>query len=165
MGIGGSIHTSSGWEGQFETAQRWHRRLDIVRSHRRRDANTADDWDFVHAFFQNCFYLKDWLERSGVVPASELHTFINAHLEMQLCRDICNGTKHFEITKPSVDAEFSLLREYVPANDPSPRPHINERWLIIAGNERVGSHRFDIFELADKCMELWHAFLNQKGLL
>lgn len=165
MGIGGSIHKSKGWMAQWERARRWHLRLKVIGSQCRTDGNTEDDWDFVYSFFQNCFCLRDWLEESGLVSKDDLNRLINSHIELGICRDICNGTKHFNIKFPSVDGEFSLLREYVPASDPAPRPHINQKWLLLAGNEQVGSHRFDIFDLADRCMNLWEAFLNDMRLL
>ena len=165
MGIGGSIHKTEGWEGQWQRAKRWHSRLATVRSRRRKDKSTAEDWDFVHAFFQNCFHLKDWLKNSGAVPGEELNRFINEHVEMKLCRDICNGTKHLRITQESFDADFSLTKDYVPAIYSSPRPHVNEEWLVRAGNTSVGNRSFDVFELADKCMALWGDFLSAKRLI
>ena len=73
---------------------------------------------------------------------------------MQLCRDICNGLKHFRLSNASVDSHFAIGREYVPTDVLSERPHINETWFIIADGEKR-----DIFELADRCMNLWEQFV------
>jgi len=59
-----------------------------------------------------------------------------------------------------VDADFSMGREYVPADCSSERPHVNESWFIIAGR-----NKYDLFELADTCMALWDSFLRDNGLL
>ncbi len=117
------------------------------------------EYDFLYAFFQNCHYLRDWLIKADAVPREKLNEFYQANRELQICRDICNGTKHFDVTNPSVDPEFAIGREYVPANWPGKRPHVNETWFIIAGG-----HKYDLFELAHRCMRLWEAFLAENSL-
>lgn len=160
MGIGGSRHKNQGWQGQLARVRRWYRRVQKIGMQMSQAVDTEDEHDFVYAFFQNCFYFRDWLKNAGAVSTAELDAFFQRHKEMQVSRDICNGTKHYRVDHPSVDAHFSIGREYVPADWPGARPHINESWFIIAGDTK-----YDLFELADKCMTLWHDFLRQHGLL
>ena len=159
MGIGSSIHKNPGWQGQLARVQRWHSRLKQIATQMSQTKDTELDFDFIYAFFQNCYHLRDWLENSGAISHQKLQDLFRDHYEMQICRDICNGTKHFDLTRPSVDAHFSIGREYVPSNWPSSRPHINQTWFIIAGKTK-----HDIFELADTCMSHWDRFLAENGL-
>jgi hypothetical protein len=105
--------------------------------------------DFLYAFFQNCHHLRHWLNAEGKVSGAEVDRFVAAHPELRLCRDICNGTKHLTISRPSLDAALAIGREYVPAHWPGTRPHVNETWFVIAGGEK-----YDLFELADRCVAL-----------
>jgi hypothetical protein len=59
-----------------------------------------------------------------------------------------------------VDADFSMGREYVPADCSSERPHVNESWFIISCR-----NKYDLFELADTCIALSDSFLRDNGLL
>jgi hypothetical protein len=165
MGIGGSIHKSSGWKGQWSRTKRWQKRLKIT-------AATCQDedefFDHVYAFFQNCYHLRDWLKASGVVSGQKLSDFFSVHREMRLCRDICNGTKHFDLTQPGIDANFSLVREYVPENWPGDKQRghviVHEATDKNDPKSRKDFYGFNLIELADKCVNLWSQFLKQNNL-
>ena len=97
-------------------------------------------------------------QRGGTGLTSDPHllTIPRAHPELRLCRDICNGTKHLAISRPSLDADLAIGREYVPAHWPGVRPHVNETWFVIAGGKK-----YDLFELADRCLALWEDFVAE----
>ena len=159
MGLGVSVHKTDGWRGQYERVKRWHGLVQHIGT-QRKIGDTEQEHDFVCAFFQNCYHLRDWLHNTHAVPAKSLEEFFREHEPMRVCRDICNGTKHWRIDHPSVDAAFSIGREYVPANWPTDRPQLNASWFIICG-----STKYDIFQLADACVALWDSFLRTKGLI
>jgi hypothetical protein len=140
--------------------QRWYNRVQQIGIQKHQDEVAEYGLDCIYSFFQNCYHLRDWLEHSRVVSQKQLADFFRSHIEMQVCRDICNGTKHFNLTRPSVDAHFSIGREYIPANWPGSMPHFNGTWFIIAGSDK-----YDIFDLTHKCMAHWNTFLNDHGLL
>jgi hypothetical protein len=160
LGIGASRHKNLGWQGQYERVKRWHRKVQEIGVRRKRADDTEEEHDYIYAFFQNCYHLRDWLQNSGAVAQLPLQAFFRDNAPMQMCRDICNGTKHYEIDRPSVDSHFSVGREYVPASAPGNRPHVSESWFIICGAEKL-----DLFELADSCMHLWDGFLEDNNLL
>lgn len=152
-----SSHDYEGWLTQYRRTSRWYARLQAFQQSAPDTELSAETEDFIYAFFQNCFHLKEWLVKSGVATQQELDAFISSHREWQICRDICNGTKHMTITRPSVDANFSTYREY--------------DYLLPAGTNRttfrilIGGTKHDIFELAGSCMKLWNNFLKKKNLL
>lgn len=158
MGIGGSHHTYQGWQGQFKRVKRWHQRVQKIGRAISRSSNLEEEHDIVYAFFQNCHHLKDWLKYSGTLPKEELNDFFKKHIELQICRDICIGTKHFNISNPSVDSDLSIVSEYVERSSTELRPYIIAKWVVL-----VGGIKYDIFELADKCIELWDDFLREKN--
>lgn len=103
----GSIHRSLGWQGQFARTSRWLDRLICARS--------ADDAeDFLYAFFQNCYHLRDWvLVELTSLPVDRL---FQQSLPLRICRDAANLTKHRILTrKPAQGHELSVMREYAGA--------------------------------------------------
>jgi hypothetical protein len=160
MGFGWSVHKNDGWRGQYRRLLRWHRLVHRIGRAKTETEDTEREHDFLYAYFQNCYHLRDWLQNSGAVTPKALQEFFRLNEPMQVCRDICNGTKHWRIDHPSVDADFSMGREYVPAAWSGRRPHVNESWFIIAGK-----NKHDVFELADTSMALWDSFLKNNGLL
>jgi hypothetical protein len=111
----------------------------------------------IGPFFQNCFALRDWLKNSGALPAAEIDVLFANTIPLKLCRDICNGTKHFSINSPSIDPHFSIFREF----DPSRIFRIS----VIAGGRGHPSEKRDLLEVADACLEAWKTFLKRKGLI
>ena len=155
MGIGGSHHINSSWQGQLARVRRWYAKVEAIGHAENPSSNLEEEHDVVYAFFMNCYHLRDWLQNSNAVSPEVLREFFDAHVEMMACRDICNGLKHFKLDRASLDREFSIGREYVPASSTIPRPGRNETWYIIAGE-----HKFDVFELAKACMTLWEGFIR-----
>src|ERR1041384_6786560 len=111
MEIGGSVHTVQGWQGQFERMTRWAKRVETISAERQQKGDLHSQQDYIYAFFQNCYHLRDWLLKSRVVAKTDLDDLFRQHVELQICRDVCNGTKHMEIDRASVDAHFSIYRE------------------------------------------------------
>lgn len=150
-----SFHRQGGWQNQFSRLQRWHARVKQLK-----DGVSADELDVLYAFFQNCFSLKDWLKNAKVITSSQLNSFFNSHPELKFCRDLSNGTKHYNLTSWSLDPNFFICREYVPQGSDNIHPSACSRPMICAG----GMQR-NMFELADRCVELWIRFIGDHGLL
>ncbi len=150
MGVGWSMHRNGAWIGQLQRTRRWHERLARAA---RGDGYAEDDLaDFGYAFFQNCFHLREWVQHTANIPRADLDAFMGRE-EMQVCRDLANGTKHLNITRPNVDARFSIGREY------DPRSHFGYRLFVITDNEKTGGEKYDLFDLASRCLEAWEQFL------
>jgi len=147
MGIGWSIHKNGGWQGQLNRVHRWHQRL--VSS---AITGSSDLEDFAFTFFQNCYYLRDWVEKTSNTDGADLDILFSQSRELQLCRDLCNGTKHLTISKPSIDANFSIAREY----DPS----CEHKYRLVV----IADDKYDLLELADKCRREWESFLSEHAI-
>jgi hypothetical protein len=69
-----SANTSGGWQGQYERREA----LALTRPEDRQTARkggTEHEHDFVCAFFQNCYHLRDWLFNSGPYPRASWKIF------------------------------------------------------------------------------------------
>jgi len=121
------------------------------------DPRIDEQHDIVYACFQNIFYMKDWLHHSAKISKKELDIFVNNNLELQICRDICNGTKHFNLDHASVDDDFTIIREYHPFHKVFEQDKYH---LIIL----AGGHKFELKQLARQCINLWDGFLRGHNL-
>jgi hypothetical protein len=114
VGIGLTLQQVEDRQGQYHRMVRWHRRVIGAAN----GEPSADELDYLLAFFQAAHHLRDWLARTGAVSTAELESFAAAQVEIGICRDIANGFKHHCINRPSIDAEFAIVNQYV---DPSDR--------------------------------------------
>jgi hypothetical protein len=146
MGIGWSIHRNDGWRGQYNRMLRWYERMSSAAAQ-----GSPDTDDFVFAFFQNCYYLREWIAQTSTTSTAELDALFAGSRSLRLCRDLCNGTKHLNISRPSVDAHFSIGREYAPGE---PTGH---RLFAIADD------KYDLLELAAACVKDWEQFASRIG--
>lgn len=119
-----------GWHDQYERMHRWHARLDRELSVEASEGDWSvwphDLWDTAMAFFQSAYHLKDWLLVDHPNLRAELENAITANRHLALCADICNGTKHREVTRNHrVAAHVAGMRESAP-DIPS-----RARWLML----------------------------------
>lgn len=135
--------------------KRWEVALKEVGS----SSNLERELDVIHAFFMNCYHLRDWLEESVVVDKARLDDFFAQNKEMRICRDLCNASKHMVLRQPSFDGDpdvpgdmVTVAREYVPPDD--------YKLAIL-----VDFEKYYIPELANTCVELWTKFLENNGLM
>jgi len=87
---------------------------------------------------------------------SEVDRLFQDSFELQVLRDVCNGTKHCDISRPSVDAEFSLIREYdhLSGNEGF---SAHRYWLLVGEQELK---KIDVFEFSEKCFVIIRDFLK-----
>jgi hypothetical protein len=155
VGIGLTRQQVEGWQGQYQRMLRWHRRVIAAAN----SEPSADELDFLLAFFESAHHLRDWLTRTGAISAADLESFAAAHVEIGICRDIANGFKHHSITRSSVDAEFAIVNQYVDPSDRRRYKYPNGEWTVLADGHQLG-----LVPLADTIVDLWSEFLHTKGL-
>lgn len=143
-----SAHKVGGWTAQADRVWRWHERL--ANSCANAASSPEERIDFLLAFCQNCYALRDRVEKDGAASKDELDTLMQNSLSLRVCRDIANGSKHLKVDRPSVDPNFSIGREYCGAEMP-------ERWFVIVGDDLV-----DSLALANQCVDSWRIFLRNK---
>jgi len=146
-----SVHKTGGWRGQWLRVRRWHSRLPT--------AAAQDREDFLYAFFQSCASFRDWLihDRPPTLTQQDIETLVKTYVELRLCQDIANATKHFQLDDPKMHREFSAAREYLPA--PVAGGTASSALVILS----TGS-KYDALALANRCVEIWQTFLILHGL-
>lgn len=140
---------TGGWQAQFGRMCRWHERL--------RNASPGDKIDFLYAFFENAFHLRDWLIDTGAVKSVDLDRFFAQSALMRLSRDIANAHKHYSISRPSQPLPFTEVREYAPFGGGNLTDR--ESLSILSDGEK-----YDAFELASEIRRAWERFLKQERL-
>lgn len=135
---------TGGWQGQALRMRRWHARLTTA-------TRPEDRYDFLYAFLENAFHLRDWLIDSGGVEPADLDDLFAAKEELRLCRDLANMHKHYSISRPSQPAPPSEVREYAPTTGNLG----GDVSLVILSN----GTKHDMFQLADKVLAAWEEFL------
>lgn len=150
----GSIHSSLGWRGQLARVSRWLDRLMCVRS-------PEDAEDFLYAFFQNCYHLRDWVLTE--LSSTDVDSFVSDSLPLRICRDVANLTKHFVLErKPAQGHELSVLREYA---GPGKGWFEGDTRLVIVTNYQNDGIILDAREVARECVRLWCTFLPDCDLV
>jgi hypothetical protein len=112
--------------------KRWYRRLLEIESD-----ESPEFTDYAIVVLLLCFSMRDWLINSGVEKPSVDGLF--SSIELQVCRDVANGTKHFRIDHPSVDRHHEIIRTYVP---PLPNGTSRNKLVLHAGGKSYGLREF-----------------------
>jgi len=147
-----SWHTSLGWRGQLKRIRRWQLRLRAA--HDIRDAE-----DYMYAFFQLCYHLRDWLLSEKVLSESEVEQLFKRNVELRLCGDLANAIKHRKLNRPKQPREPSLAREYCGAGGGWFGPARSETFTVLSDGRS-----FEVRSLADKCLAVWEGALRKHGL-
>jgi len=114
--------------------------------------------DFCLALFMNIYHLRDWIQGTQPELGPLLATHVHESWDLRLARDLCNGSKHLNLTHASVDPRFLTAMEYQPPSlSGAPTPPY--RLLMLTDSEKV-----ELPALADRCINSWRAFMTAHGL-
>lgn len=150
-----SFHRLGGWQGQYDRIIRWRDKFNSLTFDEKNIEKAHEYLDFMYACFQSIFHLKDWLIQESSIKKDEVFEFINSNKEIGICRDICNGTKHYNITSPSVDEKFGFIRSYNPFHKQFNSP----KWNVVLC---AGGETYKPIDLINKCIILWNEFIALK---
>src|ERR1700686_3248977 len=145
---------------QWERALRWEQRL-----HRLAAAGAPPDDLLDHALvvLQHCFSMRDWLVNSGVGRKPEVHKFFSTVPDLELCRDVVNGSKHLRVDHPSVDPKHLTVQEYVPG-PVGAAPGVGSSFrLLVLYNQ--AQDRMDLMDFCTTCVHLVRGFLDRTAVL
>jgi hypothetical protein len=125
----------------------------------RAEINESPEWkDAVYTFFQTCYHLKDWIKNDPNAPGQkDVEYFVSSSSSLSICADICNGSKHLKLTR-SRSGGNPKVRGYEATFQPI---DIEERRKCYTKIKiEIDGQSFDAFDLAQKCMDKWDAFLG-----
>ncbi len=148
MGLKWSAEKILGWRTRWASVQRWRDRC-VACFEDGRCANDQDFVDFFLAFMMLCYSLRDFTIHSGGVSKDDIDPRIGKCDAMRLCRDICNRAKHHTLDKkPSIDADWSLGREYIPWSNG------HHKWFVVADGKK-----YDPLDLVSGCIRFWEELI------
>lgn len=150
---------------QYERMMRSHGRLRSIASG---DLTASSDEarDALFHFFQDAYHLKDWIKNDPAVSTDEVEQFINEVKPLQICADLCNGTKHLTLkwtrtgdsstgfTSQSVTVRPSTIGSGRPAD-----PALHD-WMVESK-----SKSYHAVDLADSVVTEWQRWLGSQGLV
>ncbi len=147
------------YQHQLERLERKYKLL-VEKKNSITDENIAELRDLILSFFQDSWHLRDWLVNSKKVDKNSLDAFLSDSLELQICREICNTSKHLILDRhipkndarlanfQNIDVPIALAREYNPEGD-------KLNFLI-----RHKKGKYDTFDLAKNCLVQWKNFID-----
>ena len=137
---------TGGWQSHFDRVERWYERSKSARSEH-------DQLDFLLAFFDNSFALRDWLIDTGAAKKKEIESLFSGHVELRINRDLANSFKHHSIDRPSQEQPPSIAIEYAPER---PTFRTDCRLVVLSEGEK-----YEALALAGRCLEIWRGFLGR----
>jgi hypothetical protein len=102
------VTSKVGYTGYRDQLDRVRRMLDRAESRASNmdwgtEFNEHEFQDEVWGLFQACWHVKDWVKHDPLVPQpvkDAIKRQAEASPVLLMCHDICNGTKHLELTTP-----------------------------------------------------------------
>jgi hypothetical protein len=143
-----SAEKAEGWSRLYLSLADWP---DRIREVHRGDNRDRDELTFYLCFFVQSHSLRDWLIKERIAQPSVIDSHIRTDDAMRACRDISNRYKHFVITNPSIDAEFTIEKYFY-------SPDVYDLTVIVTGK------RFVLWDLMVRCISFWEAFVAAYGL-
>lgn len=119
--------------------------------------------DDLLSFFMHCYHVRDWIIRlnKAGVTARDVDSFINANLCLQLCADLCNGTKHCQLdrqtrsgSQPHLAGKTYQASTWFSGSEAG--EVLQAKYVIITSDGLV-----DALRLAEDCMECWSEFVAE----
>ena len=160
---------STEWQEQYYRMQRSYQRL--LRASQGVDptAQSSDDVrDTLYHFFQDVYHLKDWIGNDSSVATSSRRLddqYINNSTILQLCADLCNGTKHLALSRArtgDLSTGFSSQGVNIygsAAGSKKPSGHVEHSWEVTSNNVN-----YDAVQLAGDVITEWDNVLRAEGL-
>lgn len=148
-------HMSAKWEQQLQRTKRYLQKFRQVNDGRPHDQHASNYDDVVITFFQHCYHVKDWIKNDPACGSwSSVESFINATLELAICADICNATKHLTLKTQRSGSTPQITGSHLQLNIGGEIPAISIKYEIDASDGPM-----DAFELAEKCVAAWDQFV------
>jgi hypothetical protein len=145
-----------GYRHQLDRARRFLERMEQSVDDMDDEGMTDVDFqDFVWAFFQNCWHVKDWVEHDPLVsPIAKQAVIAQARqsVVLKVCREMCNGTKH-------LGARQGASHDHIDTTIVPGGPIIRDCQIDNGAGQLVSGKL-----LAHQCIAEWVSILQSQGL-
>jgi hypothetical protein len=108
--------------------------------------------------------MRDWLQNSGATSRASLDALMSTNRSLKLCRDVCNGSKHFVLDpRRSKTDHIGLMHEYV-SSPVGQSERASSRPRLLAFESRKGEVEFAyVDKLMADCLAAWQKFCATLG--
>lgn len=142
-----------GWQGQLRRVERWQVRLLSALDQSVEGLGDDDVLDYLYAFCQASYHLRDWLVNSGAATKRELEDLMEQTPSLGLCREICNGSKHLLLDARHRSTRIGFMQEY--------RGSGHHRLRLIAFEARTGGVNYEYVDsMIDDVVTAWRGFCS-----
>lgn len=120
--------------------------------------------DGVWSFFIHCWHVRDWLKYDTTVDAAARNRALQAaeaSLWLQVCADLANGRKHFELQRPRVGAGASSVRASMTLGASGPTDWTLEAYVQV---DETGREPVAAAEVAWEALRAWKQILEAEHL-
>ncbi len=151
------------WKEQWHRVLRWYERI--------QDQNRSKQEyeDYLWAFFQNCWHMKDWLLNDPVLGRRKDAVKKEVHCPggpLMICRDLANRSKHLKLVPArknagkNADVGGRVIHEttHVRKNGTRRSKVRWDYWIIYNGG------RTKALPLADEAIKAWKAVFAELGV-
>jgi hypothetical protein len=133
------------------------RYLDRIENQSRDSTEYDDD---LWSFFQSCWHLKDWVKNDPEVPDElrrSIEDIVQGYSNIIVCADLANRTKHLELSRPRVGAEFTQRNVTVCIGTPT--TSTSEHIITLGDGTKVVA-----LDVARKAVDEWRTIFEAHGL-
>lgn len=153
------------YQEQFDRVKRWYERFRKIDQGISHEKSSEEYTDNVYAFFQNCYYLKDWIKNDITINQNvrdQVENFIRQNACLSLCADICNGLKHLKFDQrhpPRTGSAPEFESRNYSLTLGGSQPKLQIKWSI-----KTSTGKRDAFQLATECVQKWEEFFIKNNL-
>lgn len=139
-----------GWPGQLRRVERWRDRFLAALEQSQTGLEDQDVIDYLFAFAQAGYHLRDWIQTSGSATQAQLDRLMSETPALGRCRDLCNASKHLAVNGSHRYQRIAMMQECRGEG---------YRIRMIAFQPRGGGADYmHIQELVESVVEAWQEF-------
>ena len=124
----------------------------------------TDAGDLAEAFFNQCYHLKDWIEKDPVIGAKvDVEAYINKVGALRIIADYCNSLKHGGLGKnykPRSGGKLEQVQTHMKI-DLTPKGFASSAQLKII----IGGKPYNAYKLATDSVAAWNTFFAQHSII
>ena len=150
----------SGFDNSSQIIDKLIRDFNILNNAIINQESTEINDAFVN-FYTYAYHIKDWLKKEGY---NSVEGYINEHLELSVCADLCNSTKHKKLNRtPRLnDSLYEIYKSGIRCDSTAYAADstvpINATTYYI---KLKSGKEFEILYFVKKILELWKSYINE----
>ena len=125
------------------------------------------DIDDVHAFFETCWHLKDWIRNDDALPQSTRDVIVREAEKtesLNFCADLANRSKHFKLKHERKGATLLHIESVSTANAKTGEVQSRVPVGFAIASKHGTPKPYTVVGFARRAVQDWTALLRKHGL-